>query len=372
MSVTLLPKHELSGISISMRTCFDKAGDTYAVNFPGSVYVYNRKQQKKKNFLSPSTTAVGLTAIALSPKNNYLVYGDNSGRLAIVNLLEKSKTVTLLHNTEICDIRFSDNGRMFVSVSRDGNIVLWDFAILKPILRINLGEPTFIVRFDRENKHLIVVSRAGKKICTRKWAIEVNHHRSLYLRPMYQEIFEKVRQPTRFDLNTIYKTPITISKNNTLVNLVFRTFVHQWNTKNLDTVSTRGIYEIKSIHYSPNEKYLAIARTNKSISIRDAQNGDLLHKTNISGHYSHMILSWGIDSRHIFYTSNDHTLQYYDWQNKRTVGTKRAEQGIQSIRVSKDGKWIALGEWQGNQQWTLNKKNPDGNGLGGTVNRTRN
>ena len=213
----------------------------------GEIILWNAETGERLKSYKESNYDV--KSVRFSADNNYFASGYTNGEIRFWKI-GKRKSIALLKNSdsEINDIKFSPVKNYFASASSDGEITLWNTNTLKKMRSLN--------------EHTAAVN-----------ALEFSHDgKFLYSAGSDMQIIEWNTNRTQFNKKTHAHSyainDLAISSDG---KLLFSASddgrIKSWQTSDFENIfsyTEPDFMEIKDIHISSNQKYLALANTTQT------------------------------------------------------------------------------------------------------------
>jgi WD40 repeat protein len=138
---------------------YSSSGEILVGTKGNSVKLWNVTTTKELHTLRDHDNIV--TAVALAPKQNLLVSGDNSGELRMWDLDVKRTERLSAHESTVWSIGFSNDGKIFATSSEDHSVKLWNTKTRKVLFSCQHTSRVFSVAFSPDGHTLASSSYDG-------------------------------------------------------------------------------------------------------------------------------------------------------------------------------------------------------------------
>ena len=105
----------------------------------------------------------GVKSLTFHPEEEFIVVGGKNGTLQIRNIPDLKLIANFdAHKKTITDIEFNRRGDIFVTSSKDGKIIIWDWKERKSIFILDIKEPITDLKIHPRREEMAVVTEGGK------------------------------------------------------------------------------------------------------------------------------------------------------------------------------------------------------------------
>ena len=303
--------------------------------------------------------------VEVSPDGRYMVSYNNGSRKTVIWDLISFQTKPLLCLNGIDTLRFSKNGKYFVTTSGEKYATVWDTNTMRRIPEGKLTGHTDIVLYaefsqDAEGKYIITSSRDGtSKIWNTKNFKEVSGGtltescdgvvpNRAHFSPDGKNILTIVRGKTatiwekdEFDKWIIYKRNDEFKEYNRVEQYISKGLLIQKemgafelrDAKSFRVMETSGCREIiASINYSENEQYKIVIR-NHEIKVLDTKTNQDISKRKPINHKNANLAKFCAHDRYIITASEDGEIKLWDAETHKEVHTMHYISGLETWNV---------------------------------------
>ena len=135
----------------------------------GTTRVLDDSTYKEIGLIDAHDAGFGVNTLIISPDKKYLLTGSRDGHLNVHSIKNKFELVKRIpaHNFAVYDIKFSPDNLMFVTVSRDKSVKIWDantFKVQNKTDFKNGGHKASVNAVLWTNKNLIVTTGDDRSI----------------------------------------------------------------------------------------------------------------------------------------------------------------------------------------------------------------
>lgn len=131
-----------------------------------------------KRAMRTITEVEPISAVSFHPSGEFFLCGTRHPTLRLYNADTQQCFVSSIpkdqHSDSITDVSYAENGRLFVTGSRDGNVKVWDGIsnrCIETFTRAHDGAPICSARFTRNGKYILTV---GMDSVPKLWELSIN------------------------------------------------------------------------------------------------------------------------------------------------------------------------------------------------------
>ncbi len=320
-----------------------------AVNGKNGNIIYNTDfgieiQDQRKSPQKISHISQQIMALALSPKEKEVVYGDGNGRVFIYDFSKKSEFLLFSHSGKIRSLNFSPNGRLLVSVDQQGDVIVWDMLSRKTILKIPLGEDVHLAKFTKRHS-LVTISTKLKKTKVRKWYIEPSLKETLSFQKEDQELYEKFKKSVP-NVDFLYQTPMQISQQKSYLSSSYYFYFSLWNLQEqgYTILHHNNYFPIRSHSISPLEDKLAISY-GREVWVYNLPSPKTSPPLVLDEKTTMAPLCFSQDGKILIVVQGDkgQEFSFYDLEAQKNVLRKSSSITIEALAVDPGNRWLSLG-----------------------------
>lgn len=143
-----------------------------------TIKIYDFAKPAVKRAVKTISESTSVRSISFHPGGEYLLVGCNHQTIRLYNLNTTqsyaSPNVSDYHKDKVNQVRFSTNGKYYVSCSKDGDIIVWDGVSSKCVQRFpNAHDKNEVcsVYFSRNGKYIL---SSGKDSLVKLWELSMS------------------------------------------------------------------------------------------------------------------------------------------------------------------------------------------------------
>ncbi|MEM9815174.1 MAG: NB-ARC domain-containing protein [Cyanobacteria bacterium P01_D01_bin.6] len=274
-----------------------------------------------------SSTFGKVQAVALSPNDKIVAFGDRNGDIHLWKIKERQKIVTFAeHNHSIHCLAFSSDGQLLASSSGDATVRLWDIQKLQCLhIFREYSNNVWQIAFSFDNQ-LLASGNSDGRICL--W--DIQKRQCLHT---FSDHTERVRS-------------IAFSSDGQfLVSGSCDTTVRLWDMQERKclTILRGHSNSVLSVAFSPDCRLIASGGKDTAIRLWDIQQNQCLHV--FSDHTGDVqSLAFSPDSQNLISCSDDTSIRLWDIQKRHCLHIFSGHtHEVKSIALSSDGQLLVSG-----------------------------
>lgn len=161
----LTPSNFSVGTECPTRVAIAPSSGVVATGLYDSLLLWDAAAQKDANDGDRNRWPKMITAVAVSPNGETLVFGDEKGTVGLWDLTtrERFPRTLDLHNTSVTDVAFHPNGHEIMSAAEDGAVALWDLQPESPCVSAMSGHHHLVysLAFSPDGSRLVSGSKVA-------------------------------------------------------------------------------------------------------------------------------------------------------------------------------------------------------------------
>ena len=260
-----------------------------------------------------------ITCVAFSPDGKQIVTGDGSGEIKVWDAASVDKAMTSIrHGSSIWSVAFSPDGKQLISASSEDKMIrVWDAAT-----------GAEIINFHQDGANCAAFSPDGKRIVSGDWAGIIK----IWDAASGNEVMKFIQKS--------WGTTVSFSSDGKLLASASSGTIKIWDAITGAIVMTLRGHDgpIRSIAFSPNDKYLVSGAADCTVRVWEIETGE---ETNtLRGHEGQATsVVFTPDGKQIVSGSWDGTVKVWDASVDHDVNRFLGHRGeVRSIAFSPDGK----------------------------------
>ncbi|WP_199245263.1 caspase family protein [[Phormidium] sp. ETS-05] len=280
-------------------------------------------------------------------EGKYILPVTGEGVTIVAEVIGNQTVITMPHqDLLVFKMAFSPDGNFLATAAGkigrsrsflNQTVSVWNTTtgreIFKTEQKIELGQKVF--GFSLDSKYLNLTLGDDTP---RAWEISTGRE----VTPKFDELID-INEPVAISQNAKYYA--TIENNSAIV----------WERKNQRKIAELNHDEfVRSVAFSPNEKYIATASLDKTARVWDIRSGRELGR--INHEYPVGIVTFSPDGQHIATATSDFTARVWELSSRKEVARLIHDNTIWALTFSPDGRYVGTGSQDNTARiWLWNK-----------------